>query len=325
LTDGIAHDGIVGPLATVLDRHVPAPIDANVRAYALAEKAEATRRAYHADFALFSDWCQDRGGAALGAAPELVAAFLAAQADAGIKPSTLTRRLAAIGYAHKLAGLPSPASHEAVRAVLRGIRRTQGAAPTQKAPATAERVTAMLAALPDTLQGKRDRALLLLGFAGAFRRAELVALTLEDLQFETEGLRITIRRSKADQEGKGQEVAIPHGTRLRPVAAVERWLQAAAISSGPVFRSIDRHGRVLGALTAQSVALIVKRHADAAGLDASAFAGHSLRAGFLTSAAETGADVLAMMEVSRHRRVETLHGYVRRANLFKGHAGEGFL
>jgi site-specific recombinase XerD len=209
---------------------------------------------------------------------------------------------------------------------MRGIRRSQGAAATQKAPATAERIAAMLAAIPAaTLAGKRDRALLLLGFAGAFRRAELVALELADLAFEAEGLRIRIRRSKADQEGRGQEIAIPHGTKLRPVAAVQDWLEAARIEAGPVFRRIDRHGRLLGPLTAQSVALIVKRHAQAAGLDASLFAGHSLRAGFLTSAAETGADVLAMMEVSRHRRVETLQGYVRRANLFKRHAGQGFL
>jgi integrase len=202
----------------------------------------------------------------------------------------------------------------------------EGAAPRQKAPATAERIGAMLAAIPGaTLTGKRDRALLLLGFAGAFRRAELVALEVADLTFEDEGLRIRIRRSKADQEGRGQEIAIPHGTRLRPVAAVQDWLETAGIAAGFVFRGIDRHGRVLGALTAQSVALIVKWHAEAAGLDAAVFAGHSLRAGFLTSAAETGADVLAMMEVSRHRRVETLQGYVRRANLFKRHAGQGFL
>jgi site-specific recombinase XerD len=176
-----------------------ARVDEVVRSYALAEKADATRRAYHADFCLFSAWCRDRGGSPLGAPPELVAAFLAAQADTGKRPSTLTRRLAAIGYAHKLAGLPSPAAHEAVRAVMRGIRRVEGAAPRQKAPATAERVAAMLAAIPGaTLTGKRDRALLLLGFAGAFRRAELVALEAADLTFEADGLRIKI--SKADQE-----------------------------------------------------------------------------------------------------------------------------
>lgn len=300
---------------------------ASVHGYALAEKSEATRRAYRADFDLFTAWCRARHNVEpLGASPETVAAFLAGQADVGVRPSTLTRRMAAIGYAHRLAGLPSPTAHEAVRAVLRGIRRTAGTSPTQKAPATAERITAMLVGIPiDTLRGKRDRALLLLGFAGAFRRSELVALDVSDLTFEPEGMRVMIRRSKTDQEGKGQEIAIPRGSKLRPVAAVQDWLKAAGITKGPVFRSVNRHGTAGGSLTPQAVALVVKAHADAAGLDPADFAGHSLRAGFLTSAAEAGADALRMMEVSRHRRVETVQGYVRRANLFKGHAGSDFL
>ena len=296
-------------------------------AFAQAEKSDATRRAYKSDFGLFADWCHARRDVEpLGASPETVAAFLAGQASAGVRPSTLTRRLAAISYAHRLAGLQSPAAHEAVRAVLRGIRRKMGTAPKQKAPATAERVAAMLAAIPaDTLQGKRDRALLLLGFAGAFRRSELVALEVADLAFEPDGMRVRVRRSKTDQDGQGQEIAIPRGIKLRPVVAVQDWIKAAGITVGPLLRSVDRHGKVRGALTPQSVALVVKRHADAAGLDPGAFAGHSLRAGFLTSAAEAGADTLRMMEVSRHRRVETVAGYVRRGNLFRGHAGTAFL
>lgn len=134
-----------------------------------------------------------------------------------------------------------------------------------------------------------------------------------------------IRRSKADQDGEGQEVAIPRGTKLRPGAAVQDWLKAANITSGPLFCRVDRHGKPRDALTAQSVALMVKRHANAAGLDPAEFAGHSLRVGFLTSAAEAGADALRMMEVSRHRRVETLAGYVWRGSLFRGHAGTTFL
>ena len=303
------------------------PMPGSVQAYALAEKADATRRAYRSDFAKFAAWCRtERSVEALGASPDTVATYLAAQASAGVKPSTLDRCLAAIGYAHRLAGLPSPAEHEAVRAVMRGIRRTTGVALAQKAPATAERMKAMLQAIPaDTLLGKRDRALLLLGFAGAFRRSELVALKVADLAFEPDGVRVLIRRSKADQEGHGQEIAIPRGTKLRPVAALQAWLAAASITAGPVFRSVNRHGKVGGALTAQVVATAVKRHAEAAGLDPDAFAGHSLRSGFLTSAADAGADVLRMMEVSRHRRVETVQGYVRRASLFKGHAGAEFL
>ena len=300
---------------------------AAVQSYALAEKADATRRAYRSDFEMFGAWCRARRNVEpLGASPDTVAAYLAAQASVGVHPSTLTRRLAAIGYAHRLAGLLSPAGHEAVRAVMRGIRRTAGTAPAQKAPATADRIAAMLEAVPtDTLRGKRDRAMLLLGFAGAFRRSELVALQMADLAFEPEGVRVMVRRSKADQEGQGQEIAIPRGTELRPVAAVQEWLAAAGITAGPVLRGINRHGQVGGALSAQSVALVGKRYADAVGLDPAAFAGHSLWSGFLTSAAEAGADVLRMMEVSRHKRVETMQGYVRRASLFKGHAGTKFL
>lgn len=313
---------VVGDVALAV---MPAPD--SVQAYALAEKADATRRAYRSDFEMFGAWCRARRNVEpLGTSPDTVAAYLAAQASVGVRPSTLARRLAAISYAHSLAGLPSPAGHTAVRAVMRGIQRTAGAAPAQKAPATAERIGAMLEAIPaNTLQGKRDRALLLLGFAGAFRRSELVALAVEDLTFEPDGVRVLIRRSKADQEGRGQEIAIPRGTKLRPVAALQAWLAAAAIATGPVFRSVNRHGTVGSALTPQVVALVVKRHAEAVGLDPDTFAGHSLRAGFLTSAADAGADVLRMMEVSRHRRVETVQGYVRRASLFKGHAGVGFL
>ena len=212
-------------------------------------------------------------------------------------------------------------------AVLRGIRHELGTAPQQKAPATAERVRAMLDAIPgDTLRGKRDRAILAFGMAGAFRRSELVALRVEDLDRVPEGVRLTIRRSKTDQLGAGQVIAILRGSKLRPVRALFEWIEAAAITAGPVFRGIDRHGRISAEpLTPQSVALIVKRAADAAGLDRDEFSGHSLRAGFLTSAADSGADALRMMEVSRHRRVETVRGYVRRANLFRGHAGAGFL
>lgn len=192
-------------------------------------------------------------------------------------------------------------------------------------PFTAERIATTLESIPATLRGKRDRALLTLGFAGAFCRSELVALWLADLAFEPAGLRVQIRHSKTDQEGQGQEIAIPQGKTLRPVRAVQVWIKAAKVTDGKLFREIDRHGRLGEALTARSVALIMKHYVEAAGLDLREFPGHSLRAGFLTSAAEAGDDVLRMMEVSAHKRVETMQGYVRRANLFKEHAGEQFL
>ncbi len=296
------------------------------RTFAMAEKSDATRRAYRSDFDIFVAWCSARGVDSLPASPETVQVFLASQAIGKAKASTLNRRVAAIRYAHVLAGFEPPTNSELVKAELRGIRRTIGAAPEQKDAATADRVVAMVALTPDTLAGKRDRALLLLGFAGACRLSEVVALTVADLIEAPGGMRVVIRRSKTDQEGTGQEIAIPAGGKLRAVEAVKAWLAAAGITEGPVFRSVNRGGRVLpDALTDRSVALIVKAYAERAGLDPTAYAGHSLRAGFLTSAAEAGANVFKMMEVSRHKSVDTLRGYVRRADLFKDHAGSAFL
>ena len=293
---------------------------------ALAEKSAATRRAYQSDFAAFTAWCVDRGVSEMPAAAETVAGYLASAMQAGLKASTINRRFAAIGYAHRLKGAPSPTDAEGVKSVLRGIRNTLGTAPRQKAAVTADWIVKMIQATPLNLRGSRDRALLALGFAGAFRRSELVALECSDLERMPEGYLVKIRRSKTDQSGGGQSIAIPRGTRVRPVQAVQEWLQAAGITDGPVFRMIDRHGRIRSAaLTPQTVALVVKQYADLAGLDPAAVAGHSLRSGFLTSAAENDADVLRMMEVSRHRRVETVQGYVRRKSMFKGHAGERFL
>ncbi len=190
-----------------------AEIDATM-AYAEAEKALATRQAYASDWRDFAVWCALRGATALPAHQGIVAAYLSGLADSGRKASTIGRRAAAIGYHHKIAGHEPPTSREGVKATLRGIRRTIGAAREGKAPATADVLKQMLALCPDTLAGKRDRALLSLGFAGAFRRSELVALQAEDLVETPDGLRVRIRRSKTDQEGQGAEVAIPRGYRL---------------------------------------------------------------------------------------------------------------
>ena len=309
---------------------IQAEMDA-AHGFALAEKADATRTAYRSDFAVFTAWCRARSLVWLPAATDTVAAFLAAQATAGAKASTIGRKAAAIRYAHKLAGHEPPTNSEAVKAVVRGIRRTIGTAPVRKQAATAALVTAalvteMLTHCPTTLRGRRDSALLALGFSGAFRRSELVALTVSDLVEGVDGYRITIRHSKTDQEGAGQEIAVPRGCRIEPVKLVQAWLQAAGISEGFVFRSVAKGGRVLAEpLSGHSAAAIVKRYAKLAGLDASAFAGHSLRAGFLTSAAESGAGVLKMVEVSRHKSIDMLRTYVRRADLFREHAGAAFL
>ena len=292
---------------------------------AQAEKAVSTRKAYGTDFRLFKAWCDDKRVSALPAASETVAAYLAAEVLTA-KPSTLGRRLAAIRYAHRLAGFPLPTDAEGVKATMRGIRRTFGSAKVRKAPAVAAKMLGMVAKAPDKLAGMRDRALLLLGFAGAFRRSELVALDVADIEETEAGLRVTIRHSKTDQEGQGVTIAIARGDIACPVRALRDWLGAADIDAGPLFRPINKADRVAQArLTDRSVANIVKAYAERAGFEASAFSGHSLRSGFLTSAAANGASIFKMMDVSRHKSVETLRGYVRDAEIFKDHAGAGLL
>jgi integrase len=208
-----------------------------------------------------------------------VAAYLAHEAERGSAPSTITRRCAAIRYAHRLADLEPPTASEHVRATLRGIRHAIGVAPDRKAPLLAEQARAMADAVPANLKGLRDRALLLLGFAGAFRRSEVVALDVADLHETDDGFRVLIRRSKTDQEGRGETIAIVRGHRTCPVKAVKAWLSAAGITEGPLFRPVAKGGRLSNRrLTDKSVCDIVKTYAGRLGLNAPEFSAHSLRA-----------------------------------------------
>jgi site-specific recombinase XerD len=295
--------------------------------YAAAEKATSTRAAYAADWQAFAAWAALRGATALPAHPGIVAAYLSHLADTGRKSSTIGRKCAAIAHKHKQAGIdPLPTASEGVRAVLRGIRRTIGAAAVGKAPAVAELIGKMIALCPDNMIGVRDRALLCFGFASAMRRSELAALLVSDLEEVADGLRVTIRRSKGDQEGMGQIIAIPNGYFIRPCEALRTWLAAAQITTGPVFRAV-RLGGIVSAepMANDSISRVVKRYAGRLGLDPATFGAHSMRSGFCTTAAEAGASVFKMMEVSRHKSVDTLRGYVRRVDLFKEHAGAAFL
>jgi site-specific recombinase XerD len=316
---------------TVLERpELPAELIAPLKLaadFAKASKAPATQAAYASDFHIFEAWCTARGLCALPATAAALCGFLADEATIGRRASTLGRRLAAIRYFHRAADHDSPTSDEAVKATLSGIRRTIGAAPVRKRAATSDMVIAM-SATGTSLRALRDRAIILLGFAGAFRRSELVALDVADLEEAPEGLWITIRRSKTDQEGLGRKVAIPRGEVACPVAALKAWLEAAGITEGAVFRRVfnkcaqrvtDRR------LAARNVATIVKAGAAKLGLDATAFAGHSLRAGFVTSAVKRGANLIKITDVTGHRSLEMLKTYSRDAEAFVGHAGAGLL
>ena len=308
-----------------LERVEATDVLASAQRYAAAEKSDNTRRAYRADLKAFVTWCESVGRAAVPASAETAAAYLAHCADSGLTVSTIQRRAAAISYAHKLAGEPSPLQLEAVKAVLRGVRRSVGAAAKPKAPLTADLVARVVKKLPDTLAGKRDRALIVLGFAAALRRSELVALQVCDVERTGEGLFLHIRRSKTDQDGQGAHIAVPAGRKLKPVEALDAWLAACGIVEGAIFRAVDRHGRLEGPLGDRAAAEIVKRAAKRARLDPDLFSGHSLRAGFVTSALGAGADLFRVMDVTRHRRVETVRVYDRRAKAFKDHAAAKFM
>ena len=308
---------------------LPAALEADAEAardFARESLSPATRRAYRTDIRAFEAWCSERGVQGIPAAPETVASFLAHEAQRGLAVSSISRRAAAIRLFHRAAGHETPTESEVVRSTLRGIRRTLGVPPKQKKPLTSELLLSLLEHIPDSLRGKRDLALLLLGFSGAFRRSTLAMIEVEDLEEVADGFRIQVRRSKTDQEGQGAVVPIVRGRKACPVDAVNNWLSSAEITTGPVFRRMGRGGRVFpDALTPFSIGQIVKRYVEAAGLDPSEFGGHGLRAGFITSAVENGASVFRTMDVSLHRRVETLRGYVRRAEEFKDHAGDGLL
>ena len=317
--------GLSGPLVSQLPTRA-AVEHAAIRSYVENEKAAGTRRAYRSDFRIFSTWCSDRDLSAVPATADTVAAFLAAEADAGVKTSTIGRRLAAISYAHELADAPSPTETSLVRVTMRGIRRTIGGARIKKAPATAECIGRMVAQIPEGLAGKRDRALLLLGFACALRRSELVALDVADLEHVPDGLLVTIRRSKTDQEAVGATIPVPSGGRLQVAEMLSAWLHAAGITSGAIFRAIDRNGHLRASrLSAGTVAAIVKAYAGRAGMDAATFAGHSLRRGFLTTAAHHKAALFKMQRISRHKSADNLLGYIEDADQFQDHAGTGFL
>jgi integrase len=264
---------------------------------------------------------------ALPAAPETVALYIADLAEIA-KASTIARRLTSIAEAHRAAKHPSPTEDPAVVAVWDGIRRIHGSAVENAEPIRVLLLGRMIAALPQTpnpdlpppLGSLRDRALLLVGFAAALRRSELAALDYEDLRWVTEGLVVTIRRSKTDQEGAGRRVGVPYGSNPEtcPVRAVSAWCQAARIDAGRLFRPVNRGGRLSGTqLSAAAVNRIVQRAVARTGIDPTPYSAHSLRAGLATAAAEAGVDERSIMAQTGHKSVTVARGYIREGSLFR--------
>lgn len=295
---------------------------AKAKTYQDAADAPATLRAYASDLKNFEAWCARHGMAALPATPDVVGAYLAAAGE-GYAMQTLRRRVAAIARASGVAGHPLDTKHPAIRETLRGIGRTHGSRGRRSAALTTSEIKRLSLACEPGLAGDRDRALMLTAFAGALRRSELVALDVEHLAWSNDGVKLLLQKSKTDKEGEGAEIMIVSGRHegTCPVRALRCWLDAAAITSGPVFRKVNKSGRVEGRrLSEDAVRQILLRRAAQAGVTGTLsepISPHGLRAGFVTTAYRNGVPDEEIMGHTRHRSLTTMRSYVRRAKLSK--------
>ena len=292
-----------------------------VASYVAESLAENTRRAYLSDLAHFEGW-----GGCIPSSDTMVASYLAAHADT-LSVATLVRRLASISKAHAARGAANPVRQELVKATLRGIRRHRGTAQREAKPLLKDDLFAVVDAMGDTLKDARDRALLLIGFAGGFRRSELVALDLAGIERVRQGIIIHLRRSKTDQTGAGRKIGIPLGrSRWCPVAALEAWLLRSRITEGAVFRPIDRHGRIQDVrLSGEAVSLVVRGRVAAAGLNPAPYTAHSLRAGLATSASQAGVSSWKIRQQTGHASDAMLSRYIRGGELFVDNAAGALL
>jgi site-specific recombinase XerD len=295
------------------------------RDYARQAKAPNTRRAYRSDWADFSAWCREHGLEPLPAQPSTIAAYLAFMAEAGAKVSTIQRRVSSIAQVHRATGQePPPTADWTVRQVLRGIRRELGSALQEKAPLLPIDLRELIAGLDlDSLRGKRDRAILLLGFAGAFRRSELISLDWEHVGERPDGLAIRLPWSKTDPEGEGELKGIPYGRHpvSCPVLALRAWQEASGLTAGPVFRGVARDDRLLDErFSDRGVARVVQRAARLARRRPEQYAGHSLRAGLATAAAEGKAPSWVIRKQTGHHSDAMLERYIRSGRLFVDNA-----
>ncbi len=302
--------------------------------------APTTRLAYNKAWTCFTEYCTREGVAdPLSASPETVARFLTdcatrPRSGSGLPLSMGTVFLYSSAIAKRFADAdrPSPTHHSTVRTTLQGLRRLAGTAPRRVKALREGQVKAMIDRCPDSVIGLRDAAVLALGFAAALRRSELCALRVDDATIippagpHPRRMLLTIRRSKTDQNGRGQTIAVPEGRTVRPIDRVETWLSASGITHGPLFRTMKRGGSVQERpLHDSDVARLVKRYGTLIGLDPRELSGHSLRAGFVTSAAAHHARLDKIMAVTRHTSPETVMTYIRDADAFCDHAGNGFL
>lgn len=304
--------------------------------YAKNSRSKNTIKSYGSDWKDFSLWCQARGLSILPADPCTVACYLADRASQSyidssknhrspLKTSTLARRLSAISQAHKVAGVDFNRKHPLIQETWKGIKNTHGTTQNGKEPILIEDLRRMIDAIQVEIEGKsrligfRDKALLLLGFAGAFRRSELVSLQLCDLKLVRDGYIVKLKRSKTDQQGEGRYIAIPYGSNPStcPVRALRDWIDVGCLLEGPLFMPINRHGqKSMKTMSSHAVAIIVKKYAPTKEV-AIGLSGHSLRSGFATTAAMAGVQEYAIMKQTGHKRSDTLRKYIRSRDLWR--------
>ena len=318
-------------LVTDWDRHQQA---------LFSELADNTRAAYQKGWSKFVDYCATECiSDPLSAPPDRVASFFvhlathpSPHSDTTLSIGTVTLYKSAVNKKYLEAGKPSPTNHPLVRSTLKGLARLKGSSSRKVGALREYHIEAMLRATPNSLIGKRDAAVIAVGFAGALRRSEICNLTVEDVQFldsednREERMILTIRQSKTDQAGKGQKVPVLDGRGIRPINQLRSWLEGSGITTGPLFQTMKRGGSLRGKpLHHSDIPRIVKHYAKLIGLNPKDIAGHSLRAGFVTSAAVHHARLDKIMAVTRHTNPATVMGYIRDADAFADHAGRNFL
>ena len=280
-----------------------------------SSKANNTIRAYKSDFNDFSLFCLQNGFKSLPSEPKIVSLYLTYLSTKDVKISTLKRRLVSIGVIHKLKGHYLDTKNPSIIENIMGIKRRKGSIQKSKKPILISDLKALIQAIHQSTEKdsrkSRDKALVLIGFSGGFRRSELVSIEYEDLEFVAEGVKIFVKRSKTDQSGEGMTKAIPYfgNENFCPVKALHKWIEETDLKDGKIFDISDK-----------SVALVIKKYAGYAGLDAHRYAGHSLRSGFATSTAESGAEERNIMAMTGHKTTQMVRRYIKEANLFKNNA-----
>ena len=291
-----------------------------------SSKADNTLRAYKSDFKDFGAFCSKHGLNSLPTEPKIVSLYLT-HLSKNSKISTLRRRLVSISMVHRLKGHYLDTKHPIIVENLMGIRRVKGSIQIGKKPILINHLKSIINIIDeqktDQIKKLRDKSIILVGFGGGFRRREIVSIDLEDIEFLPEGLKINVKRSKTDQFGEGMIKGLPYfyNQEYCPVVNLKKWLEISKIKSGPIFRRFSK-GLSLSnkRLTDQSVVLLIKKYLDLAGIENKNFAGHSLRSGFATVAAESGADERSIMAMTGHKTTQMVRRYIREANIFKNNA-----